>query len=137
MNRYIFKGKNIKNGEWVCGSLLKDSIYDCVIVSDWETVHEGVYDFWVKDNCAFEIIPETLCQCTGQEQIFEYDLVDYNGFWDNDTLVNSGRGIILFKEYEFALYSLDEKDYICGLFDLINNREFKIIGNKFDNEGDK
>ena len=129
----IFRGKDIRNGEWVysgyfkhinrtlypLGDQAKDEDYISYIISsgfsDWNMP---------KPVDLTEIVPETVSQCTG--------MLDGNGrtIWENDVVTN-GRtygqvtfhnGAFKFKN-EFGLWDLHEFNYTVV---------FNVIGNAID-----
>ena len=78
-DRYLFKGKRIDNGEWVCGSYVytfcedKNRIAVGIKVEKHWIVEESGNMVWVDED--------TICQCTG--------LKDKNGklIWEGDIIL--------------------------------------------------
>lgn len=74
-NRYIFRGKRKDNNEWVYGNLIQRKIWS-----------SELYIIRVEDNGfdsyeEYEVIPETVGQCTGLKDkndklIFDGDIID-------------------------------------------------------------
>lgn len=116
--RYLFKGKTIR-GDWVRGLLANNG-------DKWYISNNAGRPF------AFEIRPDTICQCTG--------LKDKNGklIWENDIVDCSDEeccGYIGWNESEAGFYFnvlLEdggfEEEHIYDYQDCI-----EVIGNKFDN----
>ena len=79
-NRYLFKAKRQDNGKWVTG-------YYAVIGNKNVIIEKSAKDYFCIDNGEnrhgnqiYEIIPKTICQCTG--------LKDKNGklIWENEII---------------------------------------------------
>nr|DAJ43237.1 MAG TPA: YopX protein [Caudoviricetes sp.] len=109
-NRFLFRGKTI-GGSWVQGFL-----------------HANVRkDHWYISNkaaspYAYEVIPDTICQCTGYKGIYEHDIFNWCGeryeiLWSNELLM-------------WVMRQLDSDE----IFELRQMRESEIIvtGNMFD-----
>lgn len=126
MNRYTYKAKRKDNSEWVYGYYVlndfwKDN-YKHYIVEHFNLINS---EFKPRYH---EIIPETICQCTGLqdrdcEDIFENDIVE-----DIDT--GDVCYLVVFDEAKFKL----NKNSVN--YDIDGVRDFKIISNKFDKEED-
>lgn len=76
-NRYLYRGKRIKDGEWVEGYAVR---YGFTGKEKWYIVPYYAPDFYV-----FAVDPSTICQCTGLKDkngnlIWENDIVAY---WDS------------------------------------------------------
>lgn len=120
MNREIlFKAKRIDNGEWVEGDLLHTRCDDIVLISDY------------KDH-AFRCDANTICQYTG--------LTDKNSrkIWENDVLVEKHKGIVTVKYH--AVFDLEEGAWMLETksgarygIGAVNQRNYEVIGNIFDN----
>lgn len=132
--RYIFRGKREDNGEWIYGNFCcgneRQTLHDSIFVYDCETQSFGNYD----------IIPETVGQCTG--------LKDKNGklIFEEDILYDKESGFI--GTVKFG-------DVIAGFIVVINDttptfyhwswlnkgdvtrsknlKNTEVIGNEFDN----
>lgn len=80
-NRYLYKAKRKDNGEWVCGNLIFRRIWS----SEFYVIR--VEDNGFDNYEEFEVIPETICQCT--------TLIDKNGkliFTDDILHIRTGKG---------------------------------------------
>lgn len=113
-DRYLFKAKTC-NGEWVAGFLhCKDD--------KWYISNKAGSPF------AFEVRPDTICQCTG--------LKDKNGklIWENDIVkINNSEvnALITFRDFEIICIIPSEKYYKHRLeYDM----EYEVVGNIFDNK---
>ena len=92
-NRYLFRGKHKDNGERVYGNLIQRKIWSSELYVI--RVEDNGFDSYVE----YEVIPETVCQCTGMKDrngktIFEGDIVKYIT-WDNFLCTS----IVKFGEY--------------------------------------
>lgn len=121
-DRYLFKAKTC-NGEWVAGFLhCKDD--------KWYISNKAGSPF------AFEVRPDTICQCTG--------LKDKNGklIWENDIVKDKN------SNFYIAIWRNDYYQYcwVCiksiieifvgrkrDLWIIAENFEIEVIGNIFDN----
>ena len=111
-NRYLYRGKQINNGEWVVGNRLDAQdgrVAICETNGNW------------KGICP--CIPDTVCQCTGYEGIYEKDIFrcedeDYVVKWSDDSL--SWEAVSLFTDVSVSLAEFNP-DYI------------DVIGNEIDN----
>lgn len=79
----LFRGKRIDNEEWIMGSYVKSTYYEgrvvhLIIKSESKYYGEG------ELSLVYEVIPETVGQCTGKKdrnnrQIFEGDIIMTHG----------------------------------------------------------
>ncbi len=124
--RYLFRGKRIDNGGWVCGYIARYG----------HTGREKYYIIpsYASDLYSFLIDKNTICQCTG--------LKDKNGklIWENDIVfvsdadgcsgqMDTGVGKISFIE---GLWYIEGRVQ-NGLYDIDKCFQIEVIGNKFDN----
>ena len=153
MREILFRGKRADNGEWIEGYYAKQSNHACF-------AHELKYQHFIfKDVCLdfnlgglqeFEIIPETVGQCTGLTdnngvRIFEGDILrgfeypfcsningEFNYFaeivWFDDS---SAFGIYTFKNPKSNVRGISEgnTDYL----EYFNADKWEVIGNIHDN----
>ena len=144
MNRYLFKAKRKDNGEWVYGfpiiyasGNIKITIPQCR--KDLQETSKLVYG-------TYEIIPETLCQCTGLQDrdgkdMFENDIIDINQTVNGCNLFK-----IVWDKYkwnaEYYVKMVTPRLYEYNFEELLDinvndfEKDIKIIGNKFDKEED-
>mgnify|MGYP004507092145 CR=1 FL=1 len=107
-DRYLFRGKTII-GDWVRGLLASKD-------NKWYIGNK------VGRPLAFEIRPESICQCTGYEGIYEKDIFryedeDYVIKWSEDSL--SWEAVSLFTDERVSLAEL-------------NPNYIDVIGNEID-----
>lgn len=111
-NRYLFRGKRKDNGEWIQGYLYG--------------IWERRYILWGMTNDIpnmVEVDPETVCQYTGYEGIYEKDIFWYEDEeyvikWSDDSL--SWEAVSLFTDVSVSLAEF-------------NPYYIDVIGNEIDN----
>lgn len=121
--RYLFRGKRIDNGEWMIGNLIRtdEGVY---------IIQNYVPQYLIKH---YEVIPSTICQCTG--------LKDKNGklIWENDIVfvsdadgcsgqMDTGVGKISFIE---GLWYIEGRVQ-NGLYDIDKCFQIKVVGSEID-----
>ncbi len=137
-DRYICKAKRTDNGEWVNGCLLiSDERYFIVPnfgVSCIEELGNRATDKLIT-LYAFEVILETVCQCTGLPD------KDKAPMYENDIVRASGgvRGVIKFRKYgdmktDYGFYIEWDKTQPYWRNDICYwQNEIKVIGSYIDN----
>lgn len=127
-NRYTCKAKRKDNGEWIYGDYYsKNNIHHIIEINNSDpfiNIHKDIN----------VIIPETLCQCTGLQDI-EGNYIFENDIVNNNNLLENVNYEVIFKNGAFygerKNYYFPEETVYLKLFQT-NLKDIKIIGNKFD-----
>lgn len=119
-NRYLFRGKTIR-GDWVRGLLASKD-------NKWYIGNK------VGRPLAFEIRPESICQCTGLKDkngklIFENDIL--SGHIDDEFPEDETRKCVIWYKNGWCTNEYGCADYE-GLDDF-DSENFEVIGNVVDN----
>lgn len=136
-NRYLYKAKTTPkekgefNNVWVIGNLIvSNGKYYIHPVGNIVKVRNEIGRIIVMH----EVIPDTICQCTG--------LKDKNGklIWENDIVVyrdDTEEKYVIAWETNKACFEYQQ--YGCSImnFDELSGYEVEIVGNKFDNKFDE
>ena len=124
-DRYLYRAKQIDNGEWVEGLT---SYNERGEIAEIEVHRKEFLNYFC------EIDQSTICQCTG--------LKDKNGklIWENDIIKHYNdtshpdkydKGIVRWNDFNirFERYSTEMKGNVCMNRDCV----YEVIGNIFDN----
>lgn len=127
MREILFKAKQLNDGKWIEGYLIKifADDYRIATVDDIGCAYtrNGVYDGYMT-----EIDPNTICQYTG--------LTDKNGnkIWENDVVKHVTECGVYKCSYDLynCEYQFDNKNESFGM-GYASIHKFEVIGNIFDN----
>ena len=134
MREILFKAKRMDNGEWGEGSFLNVSNKHFYIFTGKLDISNGYLDFE-----KYSVNPDTICQYTG--------LTDKNGnkIWENDVVFckqyiggnqidyHIEKGYVEMKHGAFGLHRLKPDAYYRPFKDWLEDYEYEVIGNIFDN----
>ena len=117
-DRFLFRGKQIDNGEWIQGYLYG--------------IWERRYILWGMTNDIpnmVEVDPETVCQCTAmpdknKKLVFEHDIV-----WDSDERAFYE---IIWNQEDMC-WNVEDADGHKSEFEECYGSTIEVNGNRFDN----
>lgn len=130
-NRYLCKARPIgTRKQWVTGFYAVLGEKTVIIVNEPEKFYDVDSEKNSHGNKIVEVIPKTVCQCTGRN--------DKNGklIWENDIVVYydmTEERYLISWESNKACYEYQQ--YGCSLmnFDELSGCEIEVLGNIFDN----
>lgn len=122
-DRYLFKAKFDDSDRWAKGQLVEVNGTYLIIPNHASKILAG----WFSTSNIIEVKKDTICRCTGRE--------DMNGklIWENDIVkINNSKvnTLITFRDFEIICTIPNEKYYKHRLE---YDTEYEVIGNKFDN----
>jgi uncharacterized phage protein (TIGR01671 family) len=137
MREYLYRGKRINIGEWVCGYYVQADNKNYIFtgktgLSQVTPVHRLMYEDFVR----YEVIPETVGEYTGLKdkngvKIFEGDIVKFS----DDFACDRTMKIVWGGEY-YPAFDLVDELYECAnsLVELLldNDSELEVVGNIHD-----
>lgn len=146
-DRYLFRAKELDNGEWVQGNYVKglDEFVNCeeahiIFESNAMFYSSGEIDGWYK------VDPSTICQCTGLKDIhgnliWENDIIHKQFYTDYDAYANSEayNGRIQYEDGGWSVEITKSDGSVCvsPIIEMIayskDIENFEVIGNIFDN----
>lgn len=128
-DRYLFKAKRIKDGQWIEGYL----IYSFTGVPFIITKYDHILALVARD----EIDPETICQCTGLKDkngklIFENDIVAYLDVYSTDSGLAEADSIgeVVWDDETISFQVTNR--LFSESYEVLGD-ECSVIGNVFDN----
>lgn len=130
-NRYLCKARPIgTRKQWVTGFYAVLGEKTVIIVNEPEKFYDVDSEKNSHGNKIVEVIPKTVCQCTGRN--------DKNGklIWENDIVVYydmTEERYLISWESNKACYEYQQ--YGCSMmnFDELSGCEIEVLGNIFDN----
>lgn len=119
MRSIWFKAKQLSDGKWVKGSLVKTPF--------------GIFIEWYEDSICNkrEVDPDTVCQSTGLidcegNEIWEHDLIHFVG--------HKPIGTVIWSEEDYAFMVASGNEPLYWLSDVQEIGKIERVGNKFDKE---
>ncbi len=145
-DRYLFKAKELDNGEWVQGNYVKglDEFANCeeahiIFEPNAMFYSSGEIDGWYK------VDPSTICQCTGLRDkngnlIWENDIIHKPFYTDYDAYANSEAytGRIQYEDggWSVEITRSDGSTFVSPIIEMIayskDIEHFEVIGNIID-----
>lgn len=103
-NRHLYKAKRLDNGEWVKGHLITSERDETkAYIGYLFDVRNGV----IEDFDIVEVIPSTLCQCTGK------NYMDSDVAYEGDIFESQVSGELMILRYgTYQAYYPVDKDYM-------------------------
>ncbi len=145
-DRYLFKAKQIDNGEWEIGSLIILPNGECEI---WNRCNNPPDSdpMWRRCVITHKVEPSTICQCTGLkdkngEPIWENDIILYQRDHDDFPFPNKDikkrLGKVFYKDFRttfaIGMGKNGSKSLNNDLWKYVQNgNRVEVIGNTFDN----
>ena len=152
MDRFLFRGKRLDNGEWVKGNFYESKLSGCFILVPKIKIRkkDGLV---IGDNFeVYEVDPNTVCQCIGwydshKTPIFEKDIVEFVGasthrdliWWCNEMSEMTAIPLegIEFNGYDYWNGNYPKYTYSDFCFMMQDPwgdfNEIKVVGNIVDN----
>lgn len=137
-DRYLFKAKRIKDGQWVEGYLVYSFTGAPFIITEYDHILALV------TRC--EVDPETICQCAGLKDkngdlIWEGDIIHKPSYTDYDAYANSEAytGRIQYEDGGWSVEITRPNGSVCvsPIIEMIayskDIEHSEVIGNIFDN----
>ena len=136
MRELKFKARAVDDGNWYYGQLIRDVYSDkyWILERPYQTSSDDAGMCICSDGYFVEVVPETLCQYTGEKdgnknEIYEYDIVKGN-------FPYAEYGVVIWDAQRCGFYILPVNKLFKSASDKyykLNANRLEVIGNIFDN----
>ncbi|MDQ7094191.1 YopX family protein [Desulfosporosinus sp. PR] len=134
MRKILFRGKSVRTGEWVYGSLIKLGKYDSSDNDQYGITDKAIpvgFSGVVYNMEINEVIPETVGGFSGKRDIKGTEVYESNIIeWESEPITKTKRhGIVRIRD---CMYVVENQGFAVSLIAVLSWGGV-VIGNEFDN----